>query len=213
MRILSLSILPAALLASTLSRPGHSVPATRPAADTLRLVIAPDGNEARYRVREQLAHVDLPNDAVGVTHAVTGTVVLDGTGHFVPGASKISVDVRPLQSDRSFRDRYVQGRILETGTYPNVDFVPTAVTGFPVAIPTSGDFSFRVTGDLTVHGTTHPVTWDVTARAGADGYTGSAGTRYTFEDFGLNKPNVPIVLSVADTIKLEYDFHLVPGTK
>jgi len=31
--------------------------------------LAPAGNEARYRVREQLAGVDLPNDAVGVTSA------------------------------------------------------------------------------------------------------------------------------------------------
>src|ERR1051325_10373757 len=38
----------------------------------IRLVLAPDGTEARYRVREQLAELSLPSDAVGVTHDVTG---------------------------------------------------------------------------------------------------------------------------------------------
>jgi hypothetical protein len=38
----------------------------------LRYSVAPDGNEARYRVREQLMHHDLPNDAVGKTSAITG---------------------------------------------------------------------------------------------------------------------------------------------
>lgn len=213
MRLLSLSIIPAALLAAAAPHPRRPLPGSNSAADTLRLVVAPDGNEARYRVREQLLHVDLPSDAVGATHAVTGTILLDGAGHLVPNGSKITVDVRPLQSDRSYRDRYVQGRLLETATYPNVEFTPKSISGFPATIAASGDFSFSVTGDLAVRNATHPVTWDVTARAVPGGYTGSASTKFTFADFGLSKPSVPVVLSVADTIKLEYDFHLVPASK
>jgi polyisoprenoid-binding protein YceI len=212
MRALLLALLPAVLSSAPPAGPAFRAP-TRITSDTLRLVVAPDGNEARYRVREQLAHHDLPNDAVGVTHAVTGTVVLDGRGRIVPGASNISVDVRPLQSDRSFRDRYVQGRILETDSFPTVAFAPATSTGFPATVPATGDFAFTVTGDLTVHATTRPTTWNVTARAVPGGYTGTATTRFTFEDFGLHKPNVPIVLSVADTITLEYDFHLVPAPR
>ncbi|MGH9120681.1 MAG: YceI family protein [Acidimicrobiales bacterium] len=212
MRLFSFALIPAALFTvAARPHPRPAIPVARAAADTLRLAVAPDGNEARYRAREQLAHVDLPNDAVGATNSVTGLIVLDGQGHLVPGASKISVDVRPLKSDRSYRDRYVQGRILETGTYPTVDFVPTSAAGLPAVLPATGDFAFTVTGDLTVRGTTHPVTWDVTARTVPGGFTGSASTKFTFADFALSKPNVPIVLSVADTIKLEYDFHLVPA--
>ena len=44
----------------------------RPPTDGLQLVVAPEGNEVRYRVREQLAGFDLPNDAVGATGHVTG---------------------------------------------------------------------------------------------------------------------------------------------
>ena len=84
---------------------------------------------------------------------------------------------------------------------------------YRVGLPTSGDVSFQLTGDLTVHGTTHPVTWTVTATAanGTD-LTGTAVTSFTFADFGISQPRVPVVLSVEDTIKLELDFHLVKSS-
>jgi hypothetical protein len=39
--------------------------------------------------------------------------------------------------------------------------------------------------------------------------TGTASTRFVFEDFAMAKPRVRSVLSVADTIALEYEFNLV----
>jgi hypothetical protein len=38
---------------------------------------------------------------------------------------------------------------------------------------------------------------------------GKALTAFTFKDFEIDQPKVPVVLSVADTIKLELDFSLV----
>jgi hypothetical protein len=55
----------------------------------------------------------------------------------------------------------------------------------------------------------HPTVWNVTARAEGNDVAGSASTAFTFKDMGLDQPKVPVVLSVADTIKLEYDFRLV----
>ena len=36
--------------------------------------------------------------------------------------------------------------------------------------------------------------------------TGKAATAFTFKDFAIDQPRVPVVLSVADTIRLELDF-------
>ncbi|PYP41416.1 MAG: hypothetical protein DMD43_06570, partial [Gemmatimonadetes bacterium] len=58
-----------------------------------RLVLAPEGTEARYRVREQLAELKLPSDAIGVTHDVTGQIVLDEQGRVVPAESKFTADL------------------------------------------------------------------------------------------------------------------------
>ena len=58
-------------------------------------------------------------------------------------------------------------------------------------------------------GVPHPTVWNVTARADGQDIAGSATTAFTLKDLGLDQPRVPVVLSVADTIKLEYDFRMV----
>jgi polyisoprenoid-binding protein YceI len=186
-------------------------PALR-ATDGLQLVVAPDGNEARYRIREQLVGVDLPNDAVGATSDVSGGIAFDATGTLVPASSKFIVNVGALKSDKDRRDGYVRGRILETSQYPTVELTPTAIRGLTLPLPTSGNKTFQIVGDLTVHGVTKPTTWNVTASFDRGRVSGAAATSFLFSDFGLNQPRVPVVLSVADSIKLEYTFSLVPKT-
>jgi polyisoprenoid-binding protein YceI len=196
-------ILPAGLTAAL----PFSLPS--PLAVGVRLQVAASGNEARYRVREQLAGFDLPNDAVGRSSAVTGGLVLDSAGRVVPADSRITVDISGITSDRDRRDGYVRRRILQTDSFPDVILRPTAVSGLPWPLPSSGSRAFALTGDLTVKGVTRPTTWQVTAAFQGDTVTGLAATAFTFADFGLAQPRVPVVLSVGDTIRLEYDFRLV----
>lgn len=187
-------------------------PATNTAAakiaEPIRFVVAPAGNEARYRVREQLMGANLPNDAVGVTNGITGTILAYPDGRIVKDSSRIVVDVRLLKSDKSRRDGFLQRRTLETEKYPTVELVPTEIRGFDGKLPTSGPVTFQLLGDLTVHGVTRPTVWNVTARAEGGNVAGTATTAFTFKDVSLDQPRVPVVLSVADTIKLEYDFTL-----
>jgi len=61
---------------------------------------------------------------------------------------------------------------------------------------------------MTMHGVTHATTWDVNATADAQGFAGTATTAVRFEDFGMSPPHVPVVATVQDSIRLEYDFHL-----
>lgn len=173
-----------------------------------RYTVAPTGNEARYRVREQLLHHDLPNDAIGRTTAITGGITIAKDGSIDTAASKITIDVTSLTSDKERRDGYVRQRILETAQYPTVVFTPTAFHGVKLP-PTSAAQSFDVAGLLTVHGVTRPTVWHVTAQSTDADLTGTGRTQFTFEDVSLSQPHVPVVLSVADTITLEYDFHLV----
>lgn len=173
-----------------------------------RLELAPSGNEARYRVREQLANISFPTDAVGTTRAVTGAIIIGDDGTIAP-ESKITVDLTTLKSDRERRDMFIQGRTLETAQYPTAILVPTGARGLPKPLPSSGPFEFELDGDLTVHGVTRPTTWQVSAQTTDSGYVGTAKTHFTFGTFGLTQPRVMVVLSVEDDIRLEYDFHLV----
>ena len=174
-----------------------------------RYVVAPSGNEVRYRVREQLVGFDLPNDAIGKSTAVTGVIAIDDAGQIIRDASRFVIDAATFASDRDRRDNYVRGRLLETTQYPSVVFVPTESRG--ITLPPSGAASstFDLIGDLTVRGVTRPTTWRVTTTVSNDQVSGSATTKFAFADFQMAKPQVRSVLSVADTIALEYDFRLV----
>jgi polyisoprenoid-binding protein YceI len=203
-----LGLLAAGLPATAMT--GGTVAATP--ADTgqvLRLAVAPEGNEARYLVREQLLNLDFPNDAVGATSAITGQLVLDADGTVVPGESKFVIDVTTLTSDKERRDGYLQRRTLETEQYPTVTLVPTALHDLPWPLPAAGAFSFEMESDVTIKGVTRPVRWQVSATAENGVFTGKAMTRFPFETFDLTQPKVSIVLSVENDIRLEYDFRLV----
>ena len=187
-----------------------TVPAAR-AAGPVHLIVAPKNNQARYFVREQLAHINFPSDAVGVTDSVTGSLSLDDKGKVVPADSKFVVDLRELKSDRSMRDGFIQRRTLETDKYPTVTLVPKELQGLPSPIPDSGRVSFTLLGDLTVRGVTKPTSWMVEAYLRHGEVRGTASTGFTFDDFHIEKPKVGSVLSVADSIHLAYDFDLVPA--
>lgn len=179
----------------------------REAAGT-RLVVAPTGNQVRYRIREHLVGMELPYDAVGTASDVTGAVELDADGNLVPAQSRVVVDVTALKSDKERRDGYVQRRLLETEKFPTVELAPTALRGLSGALPTTGTRTFELLGNLTVRGVTRPTVWRVNARFQGDRVTGTAVTRFTFADFELTQPRVPVILTLADTIALEYDFNL-----
>jgi polyisoprenoid-binding protein YceI len=175
----------------------------------LRLGLVPGASSARYRVREQLVGHDLPNDAVGETKNVTGTIAFDSSGRVIREASKFSVDAGSFVSDRDRRDGFVRERLLAADQYPTVVLVPTEVRGVSLPVPSSGSRTIEVTGDLTVRGVTRPTTWKGTAQFADGKVTASAATAFTFADFQIEQPRVRVLLSVADTIRLEIDFSLV----
>jgi polyisoprenoid-binding protein YceI len=178
-------------------------------AAALRFVLSPTGNSARYRVRERLMGHDLPNDAVGETKTLTGAIEFDSKGNVIPQSSKFVVDAGTFVSDKDRRDGYVRGRLLESDQYPSIVLVPMSVRGVTLPLPTSGTLPIEMTGNLTVHGVTRPTLWKGSAKFQDGRVTGSAATAFTFDDIQMEQPRVPVVLSVADTIRLEIDFDLI----
>ncbi len=183
------------------------------AADTTRLlfVVGPEGNEARYRVREQLARFSFPNDAVGSTRRIQGQIAFHPDGRIARDVSRFVVDLASLQTDQERRDNFVRRNTLVTDTFPTLTLVPRELPGLGFPLPTAGERRFRMIADMTLRGVTRPTTWDVTATFAPDGVRGVATTSFTFANFEIPKPRVAIVLSVEDTIRLEYQFRLVPA--
>ncbi len=168
----------------------------------------PQNSEARYRVREQLANVSLPTDAIGRTKQISGSVMIKPDGSIDPANSKFVVDLSTLQSDRSMRDNFLRRSVLQTTQYPDATFVPKQVSGLSWPLPKSGQVSFKLTGDMTIRDVTKSITWDVTGTVQNGQASGLAKTSFKFEDFNLNQPRVPVVLSIVDNITLEVDVAL-----
>lgn len=180
-------------------------------AKATRYVVAPAGNEARFRVREQLAGMDFPNDAVGKTSQITGAIVVSADGKIVRDGSSFTVELTSLVSDNSRRDGYIRRNTLQTDSFPKAVFVPTSAKGLPAVLPATGETAFELVGDLTIHGVSKPSTWQVKAvRSVSGAVTGTATTSFPFAEFRMTIPKVARVLSVDDRITLEYDFTLVP---
>jgi polyisoprenoid-binding protein YceI len=181
------------------------------AQDVWRWTVAPRENEARYRVREQLARINFPSDAVGVTTAIAGGIAVDAQGAVQRAQSRFTIDVAGLKSDSDRRDNFLRRNTLQAEQYPAIVFEPAVLHNLSFPLPASGDLDFQMVGDMTIRGVTRPVTWDVTAVVVDGALKGLARTRFTFADFGITKPRVASVLSVDDDIRLEYSFLLVPA--
>jgi polyisoprenoid-binding protein YceI len=191
--------------------PGIEAYAQSPGAQVRYNVVA-DRSEARYRIREQLAGINFPSDAVGSTRAIDGGIVLDAQGRVVTGNSRLTVDLRTLQSDRDRRDNYVRRNTLETDRFPMVVFVPSEVRGLSSPLPQTGTASFELVGDLTVRNVTRPLRWEAMATFNGSEVSVQAKTAFRFGDFDLSIPRVASVLSVDDNIRLEADLLLRRGS-
>lgn len=181
------------------------------AADPIRLVVDSSASQASYHAREQLVGKSLPSDAVGTSKGVSGSLVLGADGSVLTDQSKITVDLTKLQSDESRRDNFIRNDTLQTSRFPMATFVPNAVQGLPAPLPTSGQATFQLLGDLTVHAVTKPVTWQVTASFADTTVSGSATTAIKITDFGMTPPKAGPVLSIEDGLTLELAFTAARG--
>lgn len=187
---------------------GAAAPAGPPTG--LKLEIT-DGSTASYRVREQLAGISFPNDAVGTTSAIEGTIVVREDGTIDSAQSKITVDLRTLKSDQDMRDGYMRGeRGLNTEKFPMAEFVPKRAVGMEWPLPSGrqAQGGFQLVGDMTVYGNTSEVTWNVVSTFSPKVIAGRANTEFPFTQFKIPKPSLARIMSVDDTIRLELEFRM-----
>lgn len=107
-----------------------------------------------------------------------------------PEASKINVDLKTasLWSNHAERDKHIASKdFLDVKKYPEAKFVSTSVKS-------TGEKTADVTGDLTMHGVTKPVTFKATFNGeGKDPWGGeragfNATTTLNLNDFGIKGP-------------------------
>jgi polyisoprenoid-binding protein YceI len=170
------------------------------------LVVDASASHASYHAHEQLVGRNLPSETVGTSSNVSGTIVLATDGSIDPSQSQIKVDLSQLTSDESRRDNFIKGNTLQTRQYPMATFTPRSAEGLPNPLPTDGTATFQLSGDLTVHGVTKPVTWQVTSQFARGTVSGDATADVNISDFGMTPPKAGPVLSIQDGLTLELNF-------
>jgi polyisoprenoid-binding protein YceI len=198
-----------ATLAPTVQPPAGGQPTSAAAgAKTVTFNLTPGTSEARFLIDEVLA--GSPNKVVGTTADVTGQI----QGDFAKPASvvvgPIKVDMSSLKTDNNFRNRALQGAILQTGTDVNryAVFQVKQIEGLPQQVSFGTAYPLSLVGDLTIHGVTRPVTFDAKVTPVSETrLEGTASASMPYSDFGISILRLPPqVASVADAVTLEIDF-------
>lgn len=172
--------------------------------------IDPEKSEVRFELDEDLSGIR--NTVVGTTNQVAGEIALDTSDLATLQVGTILVNARTLATDNDLRNRTIQNRILNTGSYEFISFAPTAIEGLPESIGPGDSVNFTIAGDLTVRDVTKPVTFDVEATMVSESeFSGTASSTVSHEELGLSIPEVPRVANVEEEVELYIDFVATAG--
>ncbi len=143
-----------------------------------------DGAVVGYRVKEVLFGQSA--DAVGRTSAITGSMTVDGTS--ITDAT-FSVDMTTVTSDESRRDDQFNGRIMEVSTFPTATFTLTQPIDLGTIPAVGSKQTFEATGDLTLHGVTKSVTFNVSGQYDGTTVQIAGSIPVTFADYNIANPS------------------------
>ena len=191
---------------------GVTPTAAAASANTVDFKLVPGESQVSYTVQETFFNQNNKiNTAIGVTKQVTGDIYGNKTDPSQSKVGTITVDISQFTSDKSMRDNFIRRNFLESSKYPLATFVTTSVTGLPQSVTEGQSYSFKVTGNLTAHNVTKPVTSDVTASLSGTTVTGTATTTIKMSDFGVGPITLAGMLQTQDDVKLSMQFVARPG--
>jgi polyisoprenoid-binding protein YceI len=165
--------------------------------------VSDDGSSfVGYRVKEQLAFLSSPNEAVGRSTAVTGTMTVAGD---TVEAARIEADLTRLASDESRRDNAIRQRGLESERFPKA----TLELAEPIklaATPVQGrEVRGRGKGRLTVHGVTREVDLDLKGRWNGSTIQVVGQLPVKMSDYRIEPPRFGPVVSIEDSLAVEFN--------
>lgn len=157
------------------------------------------GSEVQYRVKEVLLGQSQP--AVGVSHTVTGKLVITST---TATAATFSVPMQTIKSDKSQRDAQFDGRIMDVASYPTGTFTLTRPISL-APLPATGTVrTYTATGLLALHGQSHSVTFALQAERTGTGIKLAGQINVPFAEWGISNPSFGSFVTTQDHGLLEF---------
>jgi polyisoprenoid-binding protein YceI len=139
---------------------------------------------AGYRIKEIL--LGQSTEAVGRTSKVTGQLTASGTAI---SAATFSVDMASVTSDDGTRDGQFRGRIMNTSQFPTATFTLTSPIDIGSVPPDGQEIAVKATGDLTLHGVTKSVIFDLNAKLSGQNINVAGSTTIVFADYDIDNPS------------------------
>ena len=164
---------------------------------------------AHSRAQFTVRHLMISNIR-GDFGAVTGTVEYDGKD-LTKAKVNATIDVKSISTRVEKRDEHLKtDDFLDVANHPTMTFVSTSIT------PAAGG-KYNMAGNLTIRGTTKPVTFELTAPSGPITTRGttkigaSASGKINRKDFGVKYHEVMDNggLGVADEVFIQLDVELI----
>ena len=147
----------------------------------------------------QIKHMDV-SYVWGRIAVASGTVALDDANPSI----EITAQADSVDTGVEGRDKHLKGPdFFDAKQYPELSFKSTAVKK-------TGDTTYEVSGDLTIHGVTRPISVTITKIGEGDkgppmGYRAGFGTEFSIKrsDFGMNTMQGPVGDDVKIYVNLE----------
>jgi polyisoprenoid-binding protein YceI len=196
---------PAALQPAPSTAAGQATGTTATGADAA----GPDGtwrvrqdgrSYVGYRVREQLAFLSGPNEAVGRTTAVTGTMRIAGDR---VEAVRVQADLTRLTSDERRRDNAIRERGLESQRFPTATLELSEPIRLDAAPVEGRTVRGRGRGRLIVHGVTREVDLELAGQWTGPTIQVVGQLPVRMSDFQIQPPRFGPVVSIEDALTVE----------
>lgn len=188
-------------VASALPSPVAPSPTATAPSDHTTYVVG-EGSETTFTVREELARLPTPFDAVIRTTELSGEIDLAG------GRSVVTIDLHTLSSDEEFRDRYIRRAM-----FPDSRTASFTVDGVDVVVESLSEgetITRSVEGVLGIRGIEVPLTFEVEARLDGEVLHVLGRTTFTWEQLEIPVPRARSVVSVADEVRVEVLLRATP---
>src|SRR5258708_2386535 len=118
---------------------------------------------------------------------------------------RIKIVLRTLKWDPSMRARHMQDS-LDTTDYPYATFVSVSSQGLPASYTDGQIISFKLLGNLTMHGKTNGETFAVQGKVVGNTITGTATTTIYMTDFGIQPPDLANIAIVQNKTVIALNF-------
>lgn len=170
--------------------------------------VVPQDSTASYEANFRAAGQTLPGSVMGITGDVSGDFLLTSDAQPVVKSLKIVVDLRSLDSGSPERDGHVRNDTLEVDKYPYAIFSVDEAQILPGSYSEGQTATFKLKGEMALHGITRPETFDMQAKLVNNTITGTATTLIHLQDFKMRPPQTTAVvtITVSNAVALMVNF-------